>query len=85
MKWPPPSSLTPILIHWIDASHDSDQDAKPRDVVGDTPLLMNIGFFVKKTKDAVVLASCLDPKTGTVRWIDTIPLSLVRKIELFQP
>lgn len=66
---------------WEDARHDSEFDGDPLTREVELAQLKNIGYFVKMTRKVLVLATCKEPSTQTVRWMDDIPRVLVKSIE----
>ena len=75
-----PKPLELIEVEWSDALYDGDYDGKPEAFDGSLAKLCDCGYFVKRTKDAIVVASCHQPSNGTARWFVTIPLVNVTAI-----
>ena len=69
-----------VEVVWLDAQYDGDFDGQPETFDGSLARLHNLGYFVKLTKDSVVLVSCVQPSNGTTRWFVTIPRKLVVSI-----
>lgn len=76
-----PSRLERVEVVWVDAQADSVYDGTVEGYEDtDLPLLEDMGYFVKMDRKVVVLASCREPASGTVRFMLKIPRALVREI-----
>ena len=66
------------FIQWYDASSDHGwQDCK--DVGAHKGLTYSVGFVIKETKQAVVLANTWDEESDTCNCLMTIPLGMIKK------
>jgi len=74
-----------VAVHWVDAQHDAEYDGTAEGYTPSLPVLEDVGFFVKRTRDTVTLASCIERETGTVRFLVNIPTKLVSRIETREP
>lgn len=74
-----------VAVFWLDAQHDSAYDGTAEGYTPSLPLLEDAGYFVKRTRDTVTLASCIERETGTVRFLVNIPTKLVQRIETREP
>ncbi len=69
-----------VEVAWQDAMYDSDFDGEADHYEAALASLINIGFFVKMRRDVLVLASCFEPSSKTLRQFVTIPRKLVKDI-----
>ena len=74
-----------VAVHWLDAQHDSSYDGTAEGYEPALASLEDVGFFVKRKGGILTLASCIERKTGTVRFLVDIPLKLVSSIETREP
>ena len=69
-------------VTWIDAWVDSDAESARETLHDQGKLTVDIGGYIKKTKNCVLLAANYDPTDGFVRFITRIPMSLVQEIAI---
>jgi hypothetical protein len=74
-----------VAVYWVDAQHDSSYDGTAEAYEPSLASLEDVGFFVKRTKESITLASCIERKTSTVRFMVDIPTKLVSRIETREP
>ena len=76
-----PRKLERVEVLWKDAQADSVYDGTVEGYADTAlPLLEDVGYFVKWTKEVLVLASCRELDSGTVRFMLKIPRKLVLEI-----
>lgn len=75
-----PQPLERVEVVWVDAQADAEFDGDPASYAPSLPVLEDIGYFVRMTRDTLTLASCREQRTGTVRFMLNIPRKLVREI-----
>jgi len=75
-----PKRLELVEVYWSDALYDGDHDGTPESFDPSLAVLVNCGYFVKMTRESVVLVSCQQESNGTVRWFVTIPRVNVKAI-----
>jgi hypothetical protein len=80
MKLYRPAKLERIEVVWSDAQHDAEFDGNADSYEAALSACEDIGYFVRLTRDTLTLASCREPKTGTVRFMLNIPRTLIREI-----
>lgn len=80
MKIVRPQKLERVEVVWVDAQADAEFDGDPDSYSATLAELEDIGYFVRLTRDTLTLASCREPKTGTVRFMLNIPRKLVREV-----
>lgn len=80
-----PRKLERVEVSWTDAQHDADYDGDPDGYDAELATLGNVGYFVRLTREALVLASCIEPANGSARHFITIPRKLVREITPLSP
>lgn len=80
MKLYKPAKLERVEVLWVDAQHDAEFDGDPAAYDGALSTVEDIGYFVAMTRETLTLASCREPKTGTVRFMLNVPRKLVREI-----
>lgn len=78
-----PQSMEAVEVVWDDAQYDGEYDGQPGSYDPRLARLTNLGYFVKMTRDSVVLCSCVQVSNGTTRWFVTIPRKLVVEIRPF--
>lgn len=82
LKFPRPK-LQPVEVEWIDAAQH-DFDGPP----GDSPpmvTLLTVGYFCKKTRTEVHVATDRYPEGSTVRSTNVIPRVHIRRFTLLAP
>lgn len=76
-----PRKLERVEVAWKDAQADSVYDGTVEGYADTAlPVLEDIGYFVKLDKEVLVLASCREVESGTVRFMLKIPRKLVLEI-----
>lgn len=80
MKLYRPAKLERVEVLWADAQHDAEFDGDAATYESVLSVCEDIGYFVRLTRDTLTLASCREPKTGTVRFMLNIPRTLIREV-----
>lgn len=66
------------FIQWYDASSDHGWQ-ETKDVTPHKALTYSVGFVVKETKQAIVLANTWDQESETCNCIMTIPIGMIKR------
>lgn len=70
-----------MIVEWEDAAIDADYDGPLDTTPGDgTMVLRDIGFLVTRNRRVIKLAGSSCAENQTVRWINSIPTRLVRRV-----
>ena len=75
-----PHAMELVEVEWTDSFYDPTYDGDPAEYSTKVARLLNIGYFIKRGRDGIVLASCREATEGTVRHMMTIPRENVRGI-----
>ena len=71
-----------VKVTWLDAYVDYNE-MEATEVTDDLKICRDHGVLLKRTRKAVVLAQSTFEDDGLVRYVTTIPMSLVLRIEKF--
>lgn len=66
------------MIWWYDAESSSGWEVV-KDVKAHAQLTLSVGFVIKESKHAVVLANTWNPETESCNGRITIPVGMIRK------
>ena len=72
LRWAPKAGDM-VEVEWTDSYYDTSADASPEDYSAHPARLMTLGYFVKRSKDGLVVSMCRDTQSGTMRHFVTIP------------
>lgn len=71
-------SMKVEMVWWYDACCDSGWESV-RDVTHHKQLTLSVGFVIKESKQALVIANTFDPETDTCNGRMTIPIGMIKK------
>ena len=74
-----------VAVHWVDAQHDAEYDGTAEGYTPSLASLEDVGFFVTRKNGMIVLASCIERESGTIRFLVNIPTKLVSSIVTREP
>lgn len=75
-----PRKLELVQVSWDDAHHNTSYDGDPAGFKLQVAELTDVGYFIAADERVFVIASCIEPATGTARWYTTIPQVCVREV-----